>query len=97
MFAVFLLNQPIFEKKQSLNEHLRLFSDKSGERMVREKTYRLKLEFYNTDRKMKSIIRRVFFSIIMHLNFMHFRLKVSFKSTLKSFPSVSEIIWFIIA
>ena len=44
--------------------------------MAREKTYRLKLDFYNTDREMKNTIRRVFPSIIMHPNSMHFRKKI---------------------
>ena len=35
------------------NEHLSPFSDKRDEKVVRGKTYRLKLEFYNTERKMK--------------------------------------------
>ena len=38
------------------NEHLSQFSDKSDEKVVREKIYLVKLEFYNSDRKMKSII-----------------------------------------
>ena len=51
--------------------------------------YRLKLEFYNTDRKMKNILRHIFISIIMRPNFMHCRQKISFKSALESFASNS--------
>ena len=57
--------------------------------MAREKTYRLKLDFYNTDREMKNTIRRIFPSIIMHPIFMHFRSKISFRSALESFALVS--------
>ena len=64
------------------------FSDKSDVKEAREKTYRLKLEFYNTDRKMKNINRRIFTSVIMHLIFMHFRKKISFKSALEIFTPV---------
>ena len=67
------------------------FSDKSDEKMASEKTYWLKLEFYNTDRKMKNITRRFFISVTTHPNFMHFRRKVSFKSALEKFASVSRI------
>ena len=49
------------------------FLDESDEKVVREKTYCLKLEFYNTDRKMKNIIRRNFTAIIMQPNFIDFR------------------------
>ena len=58
-------------------------------KLVPEKTYLVKLEFYNTDRKMKSIIRCIFISIIMHPNFMHFRQKISFKSALEIFIPVN--------
>ena len=44
----------------------------------------------STDRKMKIIIRRVFPSIIMHPIFMHFCLKINFKSAFESFAFVSE-------
>ena len=63
------------------------FSDKRDEKVVREKLCRLKLKIYNTDRKMRSIIRFIFILIIMHSNFMH--QKVSFKSELEIFASVS--------
>ena len=53
------------------------------------KIYWLNLEFYNTDRKMKNIIWRIFISIIMHPNFMHLRHKINFKIVLESFVSVS--------
>ena len=56
---------------------------------AREKTYRLKLEFYNADRKMKNIIRLIFISLIMRPIFMHFRQKINFKIALESFSSVS--------
>ena len=88
VFFVFLLNRTMLEN-QSQNEHLCQFSDKRDEKVVREKTYLLKLEFYNTDRKMKSIIGCIFISIIMHPDFMHFRQKVNFKSALEIFTSVS--------
>ena len=63
--------------------------DKSDGKMVCEKSYQLKLEFYNIDRKMKNVIRPIFISIIMHLNFMHFCQIISFKSALESFTSVN--------
>ena len=52
------------------------------------KTRGLKIVFYNTDRKVKSITKRIFISVIMHPNFMHFPQKTSFKSALESFASV---------
>ena len=54
-----------------------------------EGIYLLKFEFYNTDRKMKSIFRHIFISVIMHPNFMHFRQKISFKSVLEICTPVS--------
>ena len=86
MFFAFLLNRPNIRKKQSQNEHLSQFSDKSDE-IVREKTYLLKLEFYNTDRKMKSTIRCIFISIITNPNFMHFRPKNKLKKCVRNFYS----------
>ena len=65
------------------------FLDKSNEKGVQEKAYLLKLKFYNADRKMKSDIRCIFISIIMHPNFMQFRQKISFKSV-EVFAPVSE-------
>ena len=65
------------------------FSDKRDEKVVRENTYLLKLEIYNIDRKMKSIIRGIFISIIMYPNFMHFRQKINFKSELETCTLVS--------
>ena len=82
----FSVKQSNIRKKQSQNEHLGQFFDKSDEIVVREKTYLPKLDFYKIDRKMKSIIRCIFISIIMHQNFMPFR---QFKSALESFPSVN--------
>ena len=60
-FFVFLLNIPPYSRKQSQNEHLSLFSDKCDEKEACEKTYPMKLEFYNNDGKMKNIIRYIFF------------------------------------
>ena len=60
--------------------------------MEREKTHQPKLKFYNADRKMKNIITLcIFTSVIMHPNFMHFRLKNSFKSfkALENFASLN--------
>ena len=88
VFFIFLSNHPIFEK-QSQNESLESIFGKSDEKMVHEKTYLLKLEFYNTDRKMKSTIRCSFISMIMHPDFMHFRQKISFKNALEIFSPVS--------
>ena len=59
VFFLFLLNHLIFEKTE-LKWALRQFSDESDEKVVRKKAYRLKLEFYNTDRQLKNIIRRIF-------------------------------------
>ena len=70
--------------------HFRQFLGKSDKKVTRDKTYVLKLEFYGTDRKMKIIIRRIFILIIMYPIFMHFRLKIIFKSAEESFVSVSE-------
>ena len=80
----------IYSKKQSQNGHFSQFLDKSDEKIIREKIYLLKLEFYNTHRKMKTIIKRTFISIIRHPNFMHFRPKISFKKSLEIFTSNSE-------
>ena len=55
----FSVKPPNIQEKQSPNEHLSPFSDKNDEKMPREKTYWLELQFYNTDRKMKNIIRRI--------------------------------------
>ena len=64
--------------------------DKNDEKVVHEKTYRMKLEFYDTDRKMENVSGYIFISIIMHPNLkMHFRQKISFKSALKAFSSLS--------
>ena len=54
-------------KKQSQNEHLLQFSDKSDENVVCKKTYSLKLEFYNTDRKNEKY----------HLAYFHFNIQAS--------------------
>ena len=55
------MDSPIFgKKKQSQNEHLSQFSDKSGEKLIREETYLLKLEFYKTNKKIKCISLDVF-------------------------------------
>ena len=78
-----------FRIKGSQNEYLGQFLDKSDEKVVHETTYLLKLKSYNTDRKMKSIIRCIFISIIMLSNFTHFCQKISFKSTLEIFTPVS--------
>ena len=85
----FSVKSPNIRKKRSQNEPFRQFSDKINEKVEREKTYLLKLEFYNTDRKMKSTIRCIFISIVMHPNFMHFREKINFKSALEFFTPVS--------
>ena len=76
-------------KKQSQNKHLSQFSDKSGEKVVHDKIYMLKFEFYNTDRKMKSTIKCIFISIIVHPNFMNFRQNISFKSAIEIFTAIS--------
>ena len=65
------------------------FLIKEIEKVIREKTYLLKLELYNTDRKMKSTIRCILISIIMHPNFTCFHKKISFKSALEMFTPVS--------
>ena len=84
VFFVFLLKRPIFEKTESKWARESI-SDKSNEKAVREKTYLLKLEFYNTDRKMQNTIRRIFISIIMHPNFMLYRRKISFQKCIRKF------------
>ena len=61
------------------------FADKSDQTVAREKSYRLKPDFYNTVRKMKNIIRRIFTSIFTHPIFMHVCLQISFKNALESF------------
>ena len=66
------------------------FWDKSDEREVREKNYLLKLELYNIDGKMKSIIRFTFISKAMHAHFTHFRQKRSFKRMSENFTPVSR-------
>ena len=77
-------------KKQGQDDHLRQFSDNYDEKVAREKTYLLKLKFDNTDRKMKRIIKRIFISIVMHPNLLHFRQKISFKSALEILTPVSR-------
>ena len=59
----FSVKQPNIKKNNNQNEHLIQYSNKKSEKLAREKTYWLKLEFYNTDREnnMKKIIRCVFF------------------------------------
>ena len=47
-------------RKLSQNKHFCQFSDKSDEKVAPKKTYRFKLEFYNTDRKIKNVIRHIF-------------------------------------
>ena len=83
----FLLNRSIFEK--TIKKHSSQFSDKREEKVIRENTFLLKLDFCNADRKMKNIIRCIFISIIMHPNFVHFRQKISFKRALENFTPVS--------
>ena len=68
---------------------LEKFSDKSDEKVIHEKIYLLKFEFYDTGRKMKSTIRCIFISVITHPNFIDFRRKISFKSALKIFTPVT--------
>ena len=82
--------KPPYIRKNSQNAHLGQFSNKRDEKVVCKKTYLLKLEFYNTERKMKNIIRRIYTLIIMNPNFMHFCQKISSKRALGSFISVSE-------
>ena len=65
------------------------FRKKRDEKVVREKKYLLKLEFFNTVRKMKNIIRCLFISVIMHPNFTHIRQKIRFKSALEIFTPVT--------
>ena len=50
---------------------------------------RLKLVF-NTNRKMKNIIGRIFISIIMHPISMHFGQKINFKIALEYFTTIKE-------
>ena len=66
------------------------FRIKVMKKKIRLKTDLLKLEFYNSDRKMRSTIRCIFISIIMHPNFLYFCQKVSFKSELEIFTPVSK-------
>ena len=82
-FILFLVHRPISEKRGQI-EHLSHFSNKSEEKFACE-TYRLKLEFYNTNRKIKNVNRRIFNSIIMHPNSMNFCHKSKLKSALESF------------
>ena len=86
----FSVKQPNIKKNNNQNEHLIQYSNKKSEKLAREKTYWLKLEFYNTDRKVKNIIRRISISIIMHPSFMQFCHKISFKSALETFTSFSS-------
>ena len=86
LFPVELPNSP---ENRVKNEQMNQFSDESAEKVACEKSYLLKLEFYNTDRKMKKIIRHIFTSLITHPIFMHFHQKSSFKSALESFASAS--------
>ena len=72
MCSQFLLNHPIFGKTELKLAFASIFR-KNDEKMARKKTYRLKLEFFKTDRKMKNIIRHIFISIIVHPILVHFR------------------------
>ena len=87
VFHFFVKTPNIKKKKQSQNEHLSQFLDKSDKKVVHEKTHLLKLKFYNADRKMKIIIWGIFISVIMYQNFMHFHQKTSFKRALEFFYS----------
>ena len=60
VFSIFLLNCPIFDKKRVKMSSWVNFRIKVMKKLVPEKTYLVKLEFYNTDRKMKSTTRRIF-------------------------------------
>ena len=59
-FKIFHPPHTIFEEKKFRNEHLIQILDKNDENVTRGKTFRLKLEFYNTETKMKNVIRHIF-------------------------------------
>ena len=48
------------QENRGQDENFRQFSDKNGEKVACENTYRLKHEFYKADRKMKNVIRLIF-------------------------------------
>ena len=53
-----------------------------------EKAHRLKLKYYYIYRKMEDVIRHIFTSVVMPLNFIHFRPKVGFQIALWSFTQL---------
>ena len=66
------------------------FFDKSDEKVACEKTYQLNLMFYNTDRKRKmSFDIFLFEQSCLQISFAFVR-KISFKTALEYFGSVSE-------
>ena len=78
-------------RENSKNELMSQFSDKSDEKVAREKTYRLILEFYHTDRKM---LKRhsTQFCLNNHVYNFHslLREKISFKTALECFVLIDR-------
>ena len=84
-FSVFLQNYVIFEDKDVETNVWADFWLKN----TLKKIHLLKLESYHIYRKTELIIRRIFTPVVMPLNFIHFLLKVGFKSSLGSLTSLS--------
>ena len=84
VFFVFLLNRSVFEKTVKINTWV----DFRIKAMKKWNFWKVKLEFYNTDRKVKSTIRCIFMSIIIHRYFMHFYQKTTIKSALEIFTPI---------
>ena len=58
---VFSVKQPNLRENRVKISHFVNFVLKIMKKMAQEKIYLLKPDFYNTDRKMKNINRRIFF------------------------------------
>ena len=58
-----------FREQRHQNDHLNQFSNKTNKKGTREKAHRLKLESYYIYRKMESLIRRIFTSVVMPKRF----------------------------
>ena len=65
------------------------FRIKNVEKVERKKIYRLKIEFYNTDRKTKNVFKHVFTRIDMPTNLIRFcEKKKKLETALEYFASI---------
>ena len=88
MLTVFLLNPEIFEDKGVvMNVWTDFWTKQTKKSHVRKPIGKHK--FYSFNRKMENVIRRIFASVIIPLNFISFHPKVGFKIVLGTFTSFS--------